>query len=98
MVGLVVVLLVRPAAAWLSLRSGPGTPAEQTTIAVFGIRGIGSFYYLSYAMVTATFPGKAEIWATVAFVVILSVIVHGTTATPIMNRLDYHRRDVTQTV
>jgi sodium/hydrogen antiporter len=92
-VGLAVVLLVRPAAAWLSLRNGPGTPAERAAIAVFGIRGIGSFYYLSYAMAIAAFPGSAEIWAAVAFVVIISVIGHGAAATPIMGRLDYRRSE-----
>lgn len=93
--GLALLILVRPAAAWLSLLNGPGTPAERTAIAVFGIRGIGSFYYLSYAMAAASFPDSDRIWAAAALVVILSVVVHGTAATPIMNRLD-HRRWITR--
>jgi sodium/hydrogen antiporter len=90
--GLAVVLLVRPAAAGLSLWGGPGTPGERSAIAMFGIRGIGSFYYLSYAMATASFPHHEEIWAAAAFVVLLSVVAHGTAVTPIMDRLDHRRR------
>ncbi|MGH3912684.1 MAG: cation:proton antiporter [Pseudonocardiaceae bacterium] len=91
MLGLALVFLVRPVAAWLSLLDGPGTRAERTAIAVFGIRGIGSFYYLSYAIAAATFPDSDQMWAAAAFVVILSVVMHGTAATPIMNRLDHRR-------
>ncbi|MGH3785061.1 MAG: cation:proton antiporter [Pseudonocardiaceae bacterium] len=91
-VGLAVVLLVRPAVAGLSLWGGSGTPGERTVIAMFGIRGIGSFYYLSYAMATASFPDREEIWAAAAFVVLLSVVMHGIAVTPIMGRLDHLRR------
>ena len=51
-------------------------------IAAFGIRGIGSFYYLAYATSHADFPGADLIWATVGLVVIVSVVVHGVAATP----------------
>jgi sodium/hydrogen antiporter len=76
----------------LSLWGGPGTSGERSAIAMFGIRGIGSFYYLSYAMVTANFPDRDEIWAAGAFVVVLSVVAHGIAVTPIMDRLDHRRR------
>jgi sodium/hydrogen antiporter len=90
-VGLAVVLLVRPVSAWLSLRGAPGTSRERTVIALFGIRGIGSFYYLSYAVASSAFPDSDLAWATVGLVVIVSVVVHGVTATPIMEWLDRHR-------
>jgi NhaP-type Na+/H+ or K+/H+ antiporter len=92
--GLAVVLLVRPAAAGLSLWGGVGMPGERSAIAMFGIRGIGSFYYLSYAMATANFPNREEIWAAAAFVVLLSVVAHGIAVTPIMDRLDRLRRTI----
>jgi sodium/hydrogen antiporter len=87
-VGLALVLLVRPLAARLSLRGAPGTAAQKRTIAAFGIRGIGSLYYLGYATAHAGFPRAEGLWATTAFVVVVSVVVHGVLATPIMNRLD----------
>lgn len=90
-VGLVLVLLVRPLTSWIALRGGPGSPEERTAIAVFGIRGIGSFYYLAYATAKAPFEGAEQVWAAVGFVVVVSVLVHGIVATPVMARLDRRR-------
>jgi NhaP-type Na+/H+ or K+/H+ antiporter len=97
-VGLALVLLVRPLAARLSLRGAPGTTGQKRTISAFGIRGIGSLYYLGYATAHAGFPDAAGLWATTAFVVAVSVVVHGVLATPIMNRLDrrHHVADPAQ--
>src|SRR3712207_7975010 len=39
--------------------------AEHWVIASFGIRGIGSFYYLAYALTHADFPGADLVWATI---------------------------------
>jgi NhaP-type Na+/H+ or K+/H+ antiporter len=57
-------------------------------IAAFGIRGIGSFYYLAYAVTHARFERADLLWATVGFVVIVSVVLHGVLATPVMQLLD----------
>jgi sodium/hydrogen antiporter len=91
LVGLAVVLLVRPLSAWLSLRGGRGSEGERFAIAAFGIRGIGSFYYLAYATAEAGFAGVEQVWAAAGFVVIVSVLAHGVAATPIMRRLDRAR-------
>ncbi|WP_238433305.1 hypothetical protein [Micromonospora tarensis] len=55
---------------------------------MFGIRGVGSFYYLAYATTKADFPQAELLWATVGLVVLVSVVVHGITATPVMQLLD----------
>jgi NhaP-type Na+/H+ or K+/H+ antiporter len=60
-------------------------------IAFFGIRGIGSLFYLTYALGEAKFADADLLWATVGFTILLSVILHGVTATPLMRRLDRHR-------
>ncbi|TDC72249.1 sodium:proton antiporter [Micromonospora sp. KC606] len=87
-VGLALVFVIRPLVGWLSLRWAPGRPAEHWVIAVFGIRGVGSFYYLAYATTKADFPQAELLWATVGLVVIVSVVVHGIAATPVMQLLD----------
>jgi NhaP-type Na+/H+ or K+/H+ antiporter len=86
--GLALVFVIRPAAGWLSLRGAPGTPAEHWVIAFFGIRGIGSFYYVSYALTHTDLPRSDLLWAMVGLVVITSVLVHGIAATPVMQLLD----------
>ncbi len=58
-------------------------------IAGFGIRGIGSLYYLAYALGQHDFPVPArELWAVVTFTVLASVVLHGVTAGPVVTRLD----------
>jgi NhaP-type Na+/H+ or K+/H+ antiporter len=88
LVGLALVFVVRPLTGWLSLRGAPGRPAEHWVIASFGIRGVGSFYYLAYATTKADFPQADLVWATAGLVVIVSVVVHGVAATPVMQLLD----------
>jgi sodium/hydrogen antiporter len=87
-VGMALVFVIRPLVGWLSLRGAPGRPAEHWVIAAFGIRGIGSFFYLAYATSHADFPGADLVWATVGLVVIVSVVAHGVAATPVMQLLD----------
>jgi len=53
---------------------------EKTAISFFGIRGIGSFFYLAFGLSKADFKYADELWATLCFVVLISVIVHGATA------------------
>jgi sodium/hydrogen antiporter len=88
LVGLALIFVVRPLSGFLSLRGAPGRRAEHWVIAAFGIRGIGSFYYLSYALTHAAFPQADLLWATIGFVVLVSVFLHGVAATPVMRLLD----------
>ena len=84
----VALLLVRPIVGWLAL-IGSGRPAgERAVVAIFGIRGLGSIYYLAYALNHAGFETPARLWGIVALVVLLSILVHGVTVTPAMRRLD----------
>ena len=89
--GLAVLFVVRPLTAWLGLLRTATPPGERAAIAFFGIRGIGSLYYLAYALNKAEFPKAELLWATVAFTVVVSIVVHGTTATVVTRRLDAGR-------
>jgi NhaP-type Na+/H+ or K+/H+ antiporter len=89
---LLIVLLclavIRPAAAMLSLH-GSGVPMRQrAVIAAFGIRGMGSVYYLAYALNRQGIAEAPVLWALVALAIGLSVFLHGVTATPVMRHLD----------
>ena len=92
LVGVVLVLLLRPISGWVALHGTPElTPPEQRTVAAFGVRGIGSVYYLAYALSSEYTSEGLELWSVVAFTITLSVIVHGIAATPVMRRLDQQR-------
>lgn len=82
-------LLVRPLAGWIGLLGGTTGPRERIAISFFGIRGIGSLYYLAYALGKGEFGGQAsQLWAIVGLVVAASVVLHGATTAPVMNWLD----------
>jgi NhaP-type Na+/H+ or K+/H+ antiporter len=49
---------------------------------------MGSFFYLAFALHETFFSLNQELWSVVAFVVILSILVHGLTATSVMQRLE----------
>jgi NhaP-type Na+/H+ or K+/H+ antiporter len=94
-VGLALLLVVRPLAGWLALsvrpvREGPGslTPAERWAAAFFGVRGVGSLFYLAYAGGEATEFQADWLWSTVGFTLVASVLVHGALAGPVMTRLE----------
>jgi NhaP-type Na+/H+ or K+/H+ antiporter len=92
-VGLVVLFVVRPLTAWVAFARTGIPRGERAAISFFGIRGIGSLYYLAYALNNATFPNADRLWALVAFTVVVSIVVHGTTATVVTKRLDAQRSD-----
>lgn len=85
---LAIILVVRPLAGLAGLAGFPAERMEKATIAFFGIRGVGSFYYLAYALNHATFPAADRVWAITGLVVLLSVLLHGLTVTPVMRRMD----------
>lgn len=101
LVGVALVLVVRPVTAWVSLRVGSRPrdrvgdhhlgPRERWATAFFGIRGIGSIYYVAYATGEEEFSGVDTVWSTVGFVIALSIVLHGVTATPVMKRLETRR-------
>jgi NhaP-type Na+/H+ or K+/H+ antiporter len=88
--GLLLVLAIRPLTAWIALAGTPLGRSERWVTAAFGIRGVGSVFYLAYA--GSDFGTDLPwLWATVGFTVVLSVVVHGIAVTPLMRRLDVRR-------
>lgn len=87
-------LVIRPLAGWIGLaRAGTG-PRDRMVISFFGVRGIGSMFYLAFALEHAHLVdavGARELWAVVGLVITGSVLLHGVAATPVMARLDRHR-------
>jgi NhaP-type Na+/H+ or K+/H+ antiporter len=85
---LVFVLLIRPLAGMAGLIGTKLHIKEKMGISFFGIRGIGSFFYLAFAFQQANFPFKKEIWAVTACIVVLSLVLHGLTAGTTMKKLE----------
>ena len=95
-IGLALILVVRPAAGILALAPWPGrgertsplTRHQRWATAFFGVRGVGSVYYLAYAAGQDEALAQDWLWSTVAFTVVASVLIHGVLATPVMARVD----------
>lgn len=82
-------LVVRPAAVVAGLL-GTGIRGQQRRLmAWFGIRGIGSIYYLLYAIRHDIANDLAEqLLSLVIAVVVASVVVHGISVTPLMKKYE----------
>jgi NhaP-type Na+/H+ or K+/H+ antiporter len=87
-VAIVILLVIRPATGLIGLAGHDADRSEKLTLAFFGIRGVGSIYYLAYGLNHMDVVGAERLWGLVGLVVLLSVVLHGLTVTPIMRSLD----------
>lgn len=90
MVVFVVVFLfiIRPLFSALSLIKCKIGKKEKLIVSFFGIRGIGSLFYLSFAISEFNFEYEQELWAIVALTIVVSIILHGLSASPAMRRIE----------
>jgi NhaP-type Na+/H+ or K+/H+ antiporter len=78
-------LVIRPVAVGLGLTGSSSSSGQRWLIGWFGIRGIGSLYYLMYAINHGVpDPLAGELVALTLSVVVTSIIVHGLSVTPMM--------------
>jgi len=89
---LIFLFVVRPLAGWVSLLGAAAPREERAAVAFFGIRGLGSIYYLAYALNQAPFGQAGRLWAVLGLTVLVSIALHGVTVTPAMRALDAKRR------
>ncbi len=93
-VSLLLVLVVRPLTGWLGLLGNHGaTRDENAMIAFFGIKGLGSIYYLAYGINRTDLVEAHALWGLTAAVIATSLIVHGLGARPAMAWLDRRREE-----
>lgn len=90
-VALLLVLVVRPLAGALGLIGSRVPFADGAIIATFGIRGVGSFFYVAYALNRAEFAGADRVWSIVLMATVVSIVVHGLAATPALRWADRRR-------
>lgn len=84
---LLLLFVIRPLATHLLLAGSPTTRPQRHLMGWFGIRGIGSLYYLSYAMSHGVTGASATELASVTIsTVALSILLHGTSARPVLAR------------
>lgn len=86
---ILLVLVVRPAAGLIAQWGTTPPLRDKATISFFGIRGIGSIYYLAHGLNEGHFARDAEtLWSVVGLVIVTSIVVHGVSSAPWMNRIE----------
>ncbi|MEL6846179.1 MAG: cation:proton antiporter, partial [Bacteroidota bacterium] len=77
---LLLLFVIRPLSGMLAFSFCPLSIRRKIVLSFFGIRGIGSLYYLAYAHnKTSGFDQLGDIWLVVNLTILLSIIVHGLT-------------------
>ncbi len=88
-------LVIRPLSVAVGLSGSSAAGNQRVLIGWFGIRGIGSLYYLMYATNHGLEPALAQqLTALTLSVVVASIVVHGISVTPLMAMYErtMHRR------
>lgn len=81
----VLFLLVRPLSVWLGMLGTQTAVDQRRLIGWFGIRGIGSVYYLMFAISHGLPSPLAEQFIAITLTVVTaSVVLHGISVTPLM--------------
>jgi len=98
---LLLLVFVRPLSVWIGLFGATVSRDQRIMISWFGIRGIGSIYYLMYAINHGLpRPLAEEFIALTLTMVAVSIVLHGLSVTPLMNlyaRRKAQRKDRRQT-
>ena len=83
------ILVVRPLGVLLLLTRSTMSRGERIFLAWFGVKGIASLYYISFLIGQRVLPAEyqTQLFWTVAFAVMLSILLHGIGALAITRRL-----------
>lgn len=92
--GLALFCVIRPLSTRLLLDRRGLSPAQSRLIGWFGIRGIGSLYYLSYSVnhgpAPAALDGCVDL---ILSVIALSILIHGVTTQPLLDHYERQRSE-----
>lgn len=86
-IALALVAIVRPAAGWISLAGSHLSGWDRGIVAVYGVRGIGSIYYLCYAGRHMEFVNETQLWSLVALAIVISTVLHGFSVARALDRV-----------
>lgn len=73
---IIFIFIIRPLFGILPTFGSDMPWKQRWAVAFLGIKGIGSFFYLAFALHEAEFAQAEFLWGTVAFLVLISIVVH----------------------
>jgi NhaP-type Na+/H+ or K+/H+ antiporter len=80
LIALALILVIRPAVGLVALLGSRLRTPERLVVAFYGVRGVGSIYYLSYAGSHMELKNEAQLWAITALAILVSTVLHGFSA------------------
>ncbi len=86
-IALIMIFVIRPVLGYLSLLGTQLSKFQRFVLSFYGIRGIGSVFYLAYAVTAADFKDADILFDITIAVIFVSVLVHGLTAHNIQKRI-----------
>jgi sodium/hydrogen antiporter len=86
-VSLLMVLVVRPLSGYISLAKTGLNHFQRFALSFYGMRGIGSMFYLAYALTAADFEGPKKLIGLTTATIFFSVLIHGITARSVQKRI-----------
>lgn len=91
--------VIRPVGVWISMLGSRIPAPTRWLFGWFGIRGVGSLYYLTYAFGKGLKGETAEQIAWITYItVIISVVLHGISATPLMKWYEHNIKGTSQDI
>jgi NhaP-type Na+/H+ or K+/H+ antiporter len=88
----VLLVVIRPLSVLVGLARSQTSAPQRALVGWFGIRGIGSLYYLAYAIDHGLAAETATTMvALVLSAVVVSIVVHGISVTPLMSFYERHK-------
>lgn len=72
-----IVFIIRPALGAFSLIGLKESKADKFKISIFGVRGMGTIFYVIFAQTHGAFDSLEPVWRIASLTILLSVIIHG---------------------
>lgn len=85
-IALSLLFIVRPLAGWIAMLGFARPRAERFKMAFFGIRGMGTIFYIAYAQTHAQFDDIDAVWRIAGLCILISVLMHESLAGWLFNR------------
>jgi len=85
---LIIILIIRPVTGYIALLPTKLLPFERFVLSFYGIRGVGSIFYLTYALSVTEFTEAGILIKITLITIIFSILIHGISAAGIHKKLE----------
>ena len=85
LISLAIVIVIRPIFGYVALLTTSYSNKKKWAIGFFGIKGIGSFFYLFFALLNGNFQDYDSLYGIVSYTVLFSIVIHGLTSLRVLN-------------